>query len=238
MTSLPTHEWERPSTIRVAKGNLTWNMRQREPVPSSNAGPLFSRFLKLATKSGDALQQEVLSIAEKYGPLWLCEDHGLPASHLSSRRSIRDAVVVGLDDQGEPDVDLQMACRPRLARDHMTNAEARLGSAGEDMMATFVEPIERWNVLAQQCETVQRIGYQLRTTDPVPAEGWLPLVEPILDFIGVPLSDTRLAPMLVTDGSQRATVTDQKAWVKDQRAILAKVMQQLMRWGEVEPRFV
>jgi hypothetical protein len=134
--------WDVSAGIRSKQGVLSWPERsrliKRHDDPS---GDYWVRFLELAELEGPALERAVGSFARRWGPLYLCEAHGLPTTHPWH-------VTPG----ARASASSPMACRVRFASGRKE------------------EPVERWRELARQAAAVLMARADLRDGEPVPSE--------------------------------------------------------------------
>lgn len=138
-------EWDVPSGITVQDGVLSWDAdfhiskRHRDPEAD-----FFLSFLDLAIVADSQLDSAVGRYARHWGPLWLCEAHATPSTHLPQGAR--------LGRQSGDTAGVSRPCRP-----------ARRG--GREM-----ESVHRWRDLAQQAVAILMARVDLEQHQPVPAE--------------------------------------------------------------------
>ena len=114
---------------------------------------LLDDFLKLADQFADS--RDILTFARRYGPLYLCEHHGIAAYHkpvLMTFSPLGPTPIFGID---EP---FKFAwCAPRLER---------------RSPETFSEPVEAWFSLARRAANLLRVSNAVRLYGNAPVELW------------------------------------------------------------------
>lgn len=133
-------EWEVRAGVRVKAGVLSWPMNgrvlRRHHDPK---GDYWLSFLALGDLEGPALDRAVRTYAARWGPLHLCEAHGLPVTHPPT---ITPGHLHAVNQQGQ--------CPARSAN------------------GRFEEPVERWRELARQAGVVLLARADLEEGDTVP----------------------------------------------------------------------
>ncbi|MGB3549618.1 MAG: hypothetical protein WA993_02935 [Candidatus Binatus sp.] len=114
---------------------------------------LLDRFIALSDRFNTPA--DVLSFARRYGPLYLCDHHGIAAYHkplLMNRAPLGPAPIFGVDELFKYDW-----CGPRL--------DSRRPE-------TFSEPIEAWFRLARRASSLLRAANTVRLQGDAPPELW------------------------------------------------------------------
>lgn len=124
--------WAVPPKVTVVDGQVTWPCEYPKPIrrvrdPESD---FLSTFLDLAYCDDEDLDREVAGFARQWGPLWICERHGLPSSH--TRPPGVGAVQVWIEGRKLGD------CPP----------------ARTDDGTRWTEPVEAWQQLARQARAL------------------------------------------------------------------------------------
>lgn len=74
--------WDVPDRLEIRDGELHWGTTTRSKSVSRLTNDFLSEFLDLGGLDDDTeLESRVLRYARKWGPLHLCEAHGLPETH-------------------------------------------------------------------------------------------------------------------------------------------------------------
>jgi hypothetical protein len=114
---------------------------------------LLDHFVSLADlQSGD---RDILEFAKRYGPLYLCEHHGLAAYHkplLMSFSALGPTPIFGVDEAFK-----YSHCEPRLERRNP---------------ATLSEPVERWRALATRAKNLLLIANAIQLDGDAAPELW------------------------------------------------------------------
>lgn len=105
-------KWQRPPTCTIEDDRLTWDGgKPINTAPTVTGGSLIVRFAELhdPTSAGQVRSTTALrSFADRYGPLHLCDQHRLPATHLTDRTH-RMAVIDIARSQGLSDDEIRDA---------------------------------------------------------------------------------------------------------------------------------
>lgn len=114
---------------------------------------LLDRFVALADTSSEKV--DIFAFAKRYGPLYLCEHHGLASYHkppLMSHSPLGPAPILGIDEPFR-----YGWCGPRLER-------------GNPEM--FSEPIEAWRALARRAANLLLVANAVRLTGNASPQLW------------------------------------------------------------------
>lgn len=80
-----TAPWRVPHDIGVAEGFVEWS-DEKDYEPRFDEADFFVEFLGLAGPRDDDLDRKLHEYVHRWGPLNLCEDHGLPSPHAFGTR--------------------------------------------------------------------------------------------------------------------------------------------------------
>lgn len=114
---------------------------------------LLDRFIALSDRS--STDRDILAFARRYGPLYICEHHGIAIYHkplLMGRIALGPAPIFGVDEPFK-----YTWCGPKVERH---NPE------------TFSEPVEGWRKLASRAANLLLVANAVRLNGNVPPEAW------------------------------------------------------------------
>lgn len=134
-TPFPVTPWRKPATVELVDGRLVYG---NGSVPERWVGGLEGHLRRFARLHKDEEGQEALRFAQDFGPIWLCDQHNLPSSHIPHRNLGELLRLHDLDDV--------RPCSP--LRDLATGL--------------YTEPVSGWMNLSRQCAAMLTIADQLR----------------------------------------------------------------------------
>lgn len=123
----------------------------KRPAPD-----MLDRFIRLTEIPDDRLSKAVLAFAKRFGPLYLCERHGLPSSH--NRQRLPDPIQRQICQPSRPSPRELATLRP-------TTGEA-------ERHRWYAEPIAEWRRLANEALTMLIIAGELREQRRPRSELW------------------------------------------------------------------
>ena len=141
-----------PALLELRGSRLVYSLDVK--IKRINTSRLLDRFIALADRSSTDL--ELLAFARRYGPLYLCEHHGLAGYHkpvLMSSSPLGPAPLVGVDEPYK-----YSWCGPKLERQRRP--------------AMFSEPIEVWRSLALRAQNLLLVANAVRLSGNARPELW------------------------------------------------------------------
>jgi hypothetical protein len=138
-----------PDSIQIAAGHLVWSPGGRFRR-LKNPEAVLDAFVNLAV---DDQPRAILSFAQRFGPLWLCERHGIVAWHrpvFQFRNGLGPAPAAG-DEEVNP---ASLTCPPGRIPGH------------------FHEPLASWHALALRARNLLLVTAQLRDGEIPPRAAW------------------------------------------------------------------
>jgi hypothetical protein len=163
-TSLLLSRWTgglgRPLTGNCVRVPAQLEMRDRRLIYSGTSktkqvevSGLLDHFIALADRF--SLDHDILKFARRFGPLYLCERHGLASYHkpvLMNFSPLGPAPIIGIDEPFTYDW-----CGPKMER---------------RTPETFSEPFETWRALARRAESLLLVANAVRLRGNAPPELW------------------------------------------------------------------
>ncbi len=140
-----------PVRLDLTHSRLIYSERGR--VKRLDTSRLLDRFVALADH--DSTDRDVLEFATHYGPLYLCEQHGLAAFHkpvLMNFSPLGPAPLFGIDEPFK-----YAWCGPKVERKNP---------------ATLSEPIAKWRELARRAKALLLVANAVRLEGHAPQALW------------------------------------------------------------------
>jgi hypothetical protein len=151
-----------PDKLSIAQGRLIWSNRGGlKQLTEPATEEVLDAFLELATH-----EEGILKFAQRYGPLWLCERHGIVAWH-------------------RPILQFRNAFGPAPVDDEEVNLRTLWCPPSRDPKQRFYEPIERWRALAMRARNLLQITAQMRAGEILPRDAWKAVDGSSENFAGV-----------------------------------------------------
>jgi hypothetical protein len=140
-----------PAYLELRGSRLLYSTpeRTRRVDPSR----LLDQFIALSDQS--STDRDILAFARRYGPLYICEHHGIAIYHkplLMSRIQLGPAPIFGVDEPFK-----YIWCGPKAERRNP---------------ATFSEPVEGWRKLASRAANLLVVANEIRLNGDVPPRAW------------------------------------------------------------------